>query len=63
MGGAIALAVGLVSSYTFYRLKDSEDLRGWERRLLRPAGYLLVGLFLGLSVFLFGTIGVGLLDA
>ena len=63
VGGAIALAVGMLSSYTFYRLKDQEDLRDWERKLLRPAGYLLVALFLGLSVLLFGTIGFGLLDA
>ena len=39
-----------------------EDLRDWERKLLRPAGYLLVALFLGLSVLLFGTIGFGLLE-
>ena len=63
MGGAIALAVGMLSSYTFYRLKDQEDLRAWERKLLRPAGYVLVALFLGLSVLLFGTVGFGLLEA
>jgi hypothetical protein len=52
VGGAIALAVGVVSSYTFYRLKEQDDLRAWERKLLRPAGYMLVALFLGLASLL-----------
>ena len=63
MGGAIALAVGMLSSYTFYRMKDQDDLRSWERKLLRPAGYLLATLFLALSALLFGTIGFNLLQA
>ena len=63
MGGAIALAVGLVSSYTFYRMKDQDDLREWERRLLRPAGYMLVALFLGLATLLFGSLAFGLTEA
>ena len=62
VGGAIALAVGVVSSYTFYRLKEQDDLRDWERRMLRPAGYLLAALFLGLSALLFATIGFNLLQ-
>jgi hypothetical protein len=63
VGGAIALAVGMLSSYTFYRMKDQDDLRAWERKLLRPAGYLLAALFLALSALLFGTIGFSLLEA
>ena len=63
MGGAIALAVGLVSSYTFYRLKGGDDLRDWARKLLRPAGYMLVALFLGLAGLLLATIGVSFSQA
>ncbi|WP_165356592.1 hypothetical protein [Sphingosinicella sp. BN140058] len=47
------MAVGVLSSYTFYRLKDQEELRGWEQKMLRPAGYMLVALFLGLAGLLF----------
>ena len=63
MGGAIALAVGVASSYTFYRMKEQNELRSWERKLLRPAGYTLVALFLGLATLLFGTIAIDLTQA
>lgn len=63
MGGAIALAVGVVSSYTFYRLREQDDLRDWERKLLRPAGYMLVTLFLGLAGLLFASMAFDLTTA
>jgi hypothetical protein len=63
VGGAIALAVGAISSYTFYRMKEQDDLRSWERKLLRPAGYMLVTLFLGLAGLLFAMMAFDLSQA
>ncbi|PSJ39853.1 hypothetical protein C7I55_14930 [Sphingomonas deserti] len=63
VGGAIALAVGLVSSYTFYRLKDQDDLHAWEQKMLRPAGYMLAALFLGLAGLLFAMMAFDLTQA
>jgi len=58
--GAIAFAVGVASSYTFYRLKEQDDLRDWEQKLLRPAGYALVAMFLGLAGLLFAVMAFDL---
>ena len=54
------MAVGALSSYTFYRMRDQENLRAWERRLLPRAGYMLVALFLGLAGLLFATMAFDL---
>ena len=62
MGGAVAFAVGLLSTYTLMRLKGGEGgLAVWEKRALVPLGWAMTALCLGFSALLLGYVGFGFL--
>ena len=64
MGGVVAFAVGLLSTYTIMRLKAAEGgLARWEKKALVPLGWAMTALCLSFSVLLLGYAGFGFLYA
>jgi hypothetical protein len=54
--GVLVFFAGLVASYVFFRLKDPKNLRDWERKSLRPAGYVVMSSLFALSGLLLASV-------
>ncbi len=50
------ITLGALSGYILRRVGSGRRLRPWERKVLRPLGWVLMAVWLGLASALFATV-------
>jgi hypothetical protein len=60
IAGMTAFLFGLLAGFVMLRLGANKSLAGWERKLLRPLGLILMGASFALAIALVGWALIGI---
>ena len=56
------MILGMLSAYVIRRLGSGKTLNPWERKVLRPLGYVLMGLWFAIAAVLLSEVAFDLMS-